>query len=516
MYFGLDATYNWKIDENNKALFNLGWQSVMDSYEYDAAFGRNSANDFYQTMGDAQSLGKYFSGYNNKWNWMGFHARAAYTWANLLKLGLTASYDGSSAIGKDVARMSLYPAADLTVMLKETSFLKNVDFVNKLNVFANYSITGNSRFSSKFGKYYYTSQPFMTIAGIIRNNVPNTTLKAEKDNTINFGLESSLLRNRLQLGISYYTTNAKDVLINTVHTSVLGTSPYYNNDGEISSSGLELSVAGTPVYTNDFRWTVGGTLSTLANEVKALGQVKENLTTLSDGAQIITRVGENPYAFYGYNALGVFSTTQEADAANLQSRSGVKYRAGDVHYQDMNGDGIINDDDKVVLGSATPGFFGSFFTRFEYKGFALDATFTYSQGNEAYNAVRRITESGKDFSNQSTSLVRRWSMEGQQTDVPRVSYGDAAGNNDFSSRWIEDASFVKLANITLSYNWTKPLWKFIQSGTAFISADNLLCFSSYLGLDPEFSFSYSPVMQGVDYGKLNAPKSVKIGVNLKF
>lgn len=516
MYFGLDATYNLKINELNKVMFNLGWQSVIDSYEYDAAFGRNSANDFYQTMGDAQSLGKYFSGYNNKWNWMGFHARAAYTWASFFKAGVTASVDGSSAIGKDVARMNFYPAVDLTFMLKELSLLKNVDLINKLDVYANYAITGNSRFSSKFGKYYYTSQPFMTIAGIIRNNIPNTTLKAEQDNTLNVGIEASLLRNRLQFGVNYFDTDARDVLINTVHTSVLGTSPYYNNDGSIKSRGFEISASGSPIQTNDFRWTLGGTLSTLKNEVKSLGQVSQNITTLSDGAEIITRVGENPYSFYGYKALGVFSTTQEAEAANLQSRSGVKYQAGDVHYQDINKDGIINDDDKVILGSATPDFFGSFFTRFEYKGFALDATFTYSQGNEAYNAVRRITESGKDFSNQSTSLVRRWSMEGQQTDIPRVSYGDAVGNNDFSSRWIEDASFLKLANITFSYNWTKPLWKFIQSGTAFISADNLLCFSSYLGLDPEFSFSYSPVMQGVDYGKLNAPKSVKIGVNLKF
>ena len=211
----------------------------------------------------------------------------------------------------------------------------------------------------------------------------------------------------------------------------------------------------------------------------------------------------------------MFSTTAEAEAANL-SANGQRFEAGDVHYFDKNEDGIIDSQDREIIGSATPDFFGSFFTRFEYKGFALDMTFAYSVGNDAYNAVRRITESGSDFSNQASSLNRRWLMEGQQTDIPRVSWGDRVGNNVFSDRWIEDASYLKLRDITLSYSWQKPLFNFLQGGTVFITGQNLLCFTGYLGLDPEFSYSYSPLMQGVDYAKVASPKAVKVGVSLKF
>jgi TonB-linked SusC/RagA family outer membrane protein len=512
-FYNINAAWNKQFTEKHKLGANLGFQSILTNYEYDAAFARNSNNDFYQTLGDAQTLGKNFSGYNNKWNWMDIYAHAHYTFDNFAKLGLTASYDAASSIGEDATRFSLYPAADLTLMVKR--FIAD-DFVNKLNVYINYGITGNSRYSSKFGKYYYTSQPYQTIAGIIRANVPNTRLKAEKDHTLNLGIESSFWKNRLQLAVGYYNVRAKDVLITGVRSSVLGTSTYYKNDGEISARGVEVSLAVSPISTKDFRWTIGGNITTLKNEVESLGSISEILTTLSDDAQVITRVGNNPYAFYGYKTKGVFATTAEAEAANLTNRSGLKYAAGDVHYVDVNNDGIINDDDKQVIGSATPDFYGSLFTRFEYRRFALDFTFTYSRGNDIYNAVRRVTESGSDFSNQSTSLARRWSMEGQVTDIPRASWADEIGNNAFSDRWIEDGSYLKLSNVTFSYTWDKPLWSFIQGGTAFVTGQNLFTISNYLGLDPETSYSYSSLTQGIDFGKVASPRSVKIGVNLRF
>lgn len=516
IFFGADGNYHLKLNEANQFNFNLGVQGVINSYEYDAAFGRNSNNDFYQTMGDAQKLGKYFSGYNNKWNWMDFYAHVDYTLAHALKLGASAALDGASSIGDDATRFTLYPSVSAVLMMKELPFLKKVDFVNKLNVYAKYGVTGNSRFSSKYGKYYYTSKPYQTISGIVRANVPNTKLKAERDNNLNIGFETSLYRNRIQFSFGYYDVKARDVLMSGVTTPVLGTSPYYSNDAKIDANGIELTLNLTPVFTKDFKWSIGGNLTTLSNTLKGLGGMSESIITLSDNAEIISRVGEDPYAFYGYQTKGVYATTEEAQNANLVNQNGIAYQAGDVRYVDQNGDGRINDNDKVILGSATPDCYGGFWTRFEYKHFALDVDFAYSIGNDAYNAVRRVTESGKDFSNQSTSLTRRWTMEGQVTDIPRVSWNDEVGNNDMSDRWVEDASYLKLRNITLSYSWDKPLWKFIQSGTLFVTGENLFTITDYLGLDPEFSYSYSGAMQGVDYAKVANPRSFKIGVNLKF
>lgn len=515
MFYSLYGNYQLNLDQLHKFNFNGGWQALTTSYEYDAGFGRNSNNDFYQTLGDAQKLGKYFSGYNNKWNWMDFYVHADWTYDNTLKIGFTASLDGASSVGKDATRMTFYPAVDAVFMAKQVPLFNHLTWLDKLDVYANYSVMGNSRFSSKFGKYYYTSNPYQTIAGIVRANVPNTNLKAERDHTVNIGIQTSLFHNLIQFGVGYYNMRATDVLISGERSATLGSSTYYNNEAELVSKGMELTLALSPVYTKDFRWTLGGNLTTLKNQVESLGSLNEIVNTLDDGAQLITRTGEDPYAFYGLKSLGIFSTTAEATAANLTA-NGEKFVAGDIHYVDQNQDGIIDNNDRQLIGSATPDLFGSFFTRFEYRQFALDMTFAYSFGNDAYNAVRRITESGSDFSNQATSVNRRWLMEGQQTDMPRVRWNDRVGNNAFSDRWIEDASFVKLRDVTLSYTWQKPLWNFIQGGTLFITGQNLLTFTSYLGLDPEFAYSYSPMMQGVDYAKATAPRAVKVGVNLKF
>lgn len=515
MYYALNGAYQLNLDRLNRLNFQAGIQAMTTENEYDAAYGRNTNNDFYQTLGDVKALGRYFNGYNNSWNWLNAFAHADYHYADLLKLGFTGSWDGASSIGKDTNRMSFYPAGEVVLKAKQFGPMLDVDFIDKLNLYANYGLTGNSRYSGKLGKYYYTSTPYQTIAGIVRANVPNTRLKAETDYTLNLGLETSVWNNRLTLGAGYYNIDARNVLMAGVRSSVLGTSAYYNNDARIASKGFEASFSLVPVATKDFRWMLGANISTVDNKVKSLGSLSQIVTDLGDGAQMITRVGSDPFAFYGYEALGVFSTTQEARDAALVNRSGIPYAAGDMHYAD-NGDHVINDADKKLLGSATPDFFGSMFTTFEYKNFALDLNFAYSHGNMAYNAVRRLTESGKDFANQSTALTRRWSMEGQVTDIPRAVYGDKVGNNDFSSRWIEDASYIKLRNVTLRYNWNKTILRLIQGGTVYITGENLLCATKYLGLDPEFSYSNAAQYQGLDYGKVGAARSVQLGVQLKF
>lgn len=516
MFYGLDANYRHTWQRHHTLNVNAAMQVITSSLEYDMATGRNTGNDFYQTMGSTQSIGRFFSGYNNKWNWLNGYVSANYTLADYFNLGVVASIDGASSIGKDASRFEVYPGVHGNLMLKNFGFLRNVNIVDKLDVFGDFSYTGNSRFSSKLGQYYYTSQPYQTIAGIVRANVPNTELKAERDQTMQVGIDAALLRHRLAARAAFYRTKATDVLMLGRSSSALGSSPYYCNDAAIDSHGFEVTLNLVPVQTRNFRWTLGGTLTTLSNTIDKLGNLQHNITTLSDGAEIITSVGHDPYAFFGYQTNGIYATTAEASEGGLTNKNSVSYQAGDVRYVDQNGDHIINDLDKVDLGSPTPTLFGSLFSTFEYRGFALDFNFVYSQGNKAYNAVRRLTESTSDFSNQSVSVVRRWQNEGDITDMPRAAWGDAIGNNDLSDRHIEDASYIKLRDVTLSYSWNKKLWGFIQSGTIFVSGQNLICLTSYKGMDPEYAFSNAAYMQGVDYGKVALPKSVKIGVNLHF
>jgi TonB-linked SusC/RagA family outer membrane protein len=516
MFYSLNGQYHKLFNNRHDVTVKAAYQVLTTSTEYDLASGRNTANDFYQTMGDVNSIGRYFSGYNYAWNWANGFITADYAYGNLVKAGVIASVDGASSTGKDVTRAHFYPGAHATLMLANWNGLNNIDWLNQLDVYADYSMTGNSQYSSKLGQYYYTSTPYMSVAGIVRANVPNTKINIEKDKTLNAGLDLTLLRNRVHVKGGYYQTKAEDVLMLATKSSALGSSPYYANDAALRNRGLEVSLQAVAYAGHNFRWTLGGNLTTLNSKVTSLGDQSQLITTLSDDAEIVTKVGGTPYAFYGYKTNGVYSTTAEAKEAGLKNRNSVAYEAGDVRFVDMNGDGIINDEDKVVLGSATPDFYGSFFTSFEYKNWALDLNFVYSKGNKAYNAMRRISESASDFSNQSKAVTRRWQNEGDVTDMPRASYGDLVGNNDFSDRYVEDASYLKLRDITLSYTFNKKVLKLIQGGTIYVSGQNLLCLTDYLGLDPEYSYSSSSAMQGVDYGKVALPKTVKVGVNLKF
>lgn len=493
-----------------------GAQMLITQNKYEGGAGRNTPNDFYQTLGDTKTIGRYFYGYQEKWNWANFYAHADYTYRDMVAASLNVAADGASSAGTYGNHFYIYPSGGVTLLGKGWLPLTNSTLVNRLNLRAEYGLSGNSRFSSNLGKYYYTSLPYMTTSGIVRANISNTTLKPEKNIQFNLGLDMSLLRNRLEVTLDYYNNLSKDVIFAVPHTSALGSLNYYANCGEIKNRGVELAVQASLVRTRDFEWIIGGNIARNESEVKSLGNTSQLINSYSDGAQLVSRVGESPYQFYGYQTLGVFSTQAEADAANLVNQKGQAYQAGDIHFVDQNGDGRIDSKDRVSLGSAAPKYFGGFFTRISYKSFALSAEFSYSKGNQAYNGVRRSLESLSTFGNQSAAVVNRWSLEGQQTNIPRAQWNDPMGNNDFSDRWIEDASFLRMKNVTFSYSFDKKFLNFFRSGTLYVTGENLLTATKYLGLDPEFSYSYSDAMQGFDYAKMMQPKSIKFGVNLNF
>ena len=516
-FYNLNARFNKVF--NGRHAFNAmaGWQVLTTQNELDGAYARNTTNDFYQVLGSANKIGSYFDGYLSKWNWMNIYTHADYTYNNLLNASVNMSIDGSSANGKYTNRFRVYPSAGLTWMAKNMPFLIDKDWINRLDFRAEYSVTGNSRFSSNYGRNYYSSLPYMAISGIIRTQIPNTHLKPEVTTQMNLSLDAAFLRNRISLGVDYYRGRSKDVIMNVNPSAVYGTSTYYTNCAKIDNNGVELSLQASLIRLRDFEWIIGGNIAFTNNEIKSLGGYGQKTMEYSDGATVVSRVGGNPYEFYGLQANGVYSTQAEADEANLVNSSSQVYQVGDVRFVDQNNDGRIDTKDRVSLGSATPDFFGGFFTSFRYRHFTLSAEFAYSKGNKAYNAVRRTLESASSFSNQSVAVSNRWNVEGQITDIPRATYGDAIGNNNFSSRWIEDASYLRMKNITLSYNFDKSVWNFFRSGTIYLTGENLLTATKYLGLDPEFAYSSNNnATQGFDYAKVMQPKSVKLGINLKF
>jgi hypothetical protein len=205
--------------------------------------------------------------------------------------------------------------------------------------------------------------------------------------------------------------------------------------------------------------------------------------------------------FYGHIAQGVYSTDPAPGGLRKKNADGSfsYFKAGDVRFLDINRDNIIDDNDRTIIGIPTPDIFGSVNTRLEYRRFTLDALFTFSQGNDVFNYLRYKLESASGVENQLNSVVNRWRVQGQVTDMPKATYGDPMGNNRFSTRWIEDGSYFRLRSASVSY--AIPVKeKFVKNASVYITGTNLFTLTRYSGYDPEFSSSSSLFTQGTDAG----------------
>lgn len=512
----LQGKYDRIFNKIHKLNVFASARMIMKDYETDISEGYNTASDDYQTM-DNTNDEKITFGNLVEWNYIGFNLRGDYTYNNLIRGMLGLAVDGTSASGVDAPRWGFFPSAGITMMVANLGVLPT--WINRLNVSIEGSLSGNSRFSSNYGKSYYTGGNFFEIGSIMRSNVPNTKLEWEKKTQLDLGLDLAMFNNKLNIGFTYFTNHAYDLLINSNVSAVYGSYDYYENCGTINTNGIEASVRVNPYHTKDWDVVIGANIATANSTIKSLGNT-ESMTIQytgynNDDAEMIMAVGSDPYEFYGYQTNGIYSTTAEAQAAGLKNSNGDAYQAGDVRFVDQNNDGVINDNDKVNLGSNMPDFYGGINLSVRYRQFVLDANFAYSVGAKLYNATRRQLESMDKFYNQSTAVLNRWQVEGQQTNMPRANYGDPMLNNIFSDRWIEDGDFFKLRSVKLSYNFNK-LFNFIRSGNVYVAAENLFTLTNYLGSDPEFAYSYSEQLRGFDYAKTPLPITVRLGFNINF
>lgn len=501
---------------NNIHTLNLtaGYQLLTNKTEYDMARGINTPTDFYTTLNKV-TYDHSIIGEANNWSWMNAYANVNYNFRNEFLLTGALAIDGASSYGRNSAQWFLFPSVKGAWRMHENSWIQNVEWISNLTVRGEFGVNGNSRFSSRYGKYDYVSVPFKTSVGIYRNGLPNTKLKPEKVLNSNIGVDFSVIGNRINLGVDLYREHTKDMVIANTQAAYYGFEYRYDNDGEISTKGIEVNLSANVLNRSDWNWNVGATLTHFKSEVLRLGNDKRRTVEFNDGTQLLVEVGQSPYVFYGNGAEKIFTSTNEARQSGYRAQNGNSFVAGDVKFTDKNGDQVINDEDRMIIGDPTPDFYGAFYSHLTYKRWGLMMNFTYSQGNDVYNAVRRSTGSMKDFSNQDKSVAHRWVVEGQQTDVPRASYGDRTGNSRFSSRWIEDGSYLKLKELTLSYNVDQRIW-FLNSLRVYLTGENLLTFTKYLGMDPEFSYSYDPQLFGMDLGKMPLARNIKVGLILNF
>lgn len=511
----LKAALQYQFAKNGHTLDLTGaYQLVSSSQAATSGAGINTTTDRHKTLSDVSGIGRSTGGYADKMNWMNGYIKADYNYRHQWYLSAIGIIDASSSYGALTGRTFVYPAVKAGWNMAELPAISNGKTVSKFMLRAQYSINPNSRIPGSYSRYYYTLSQLKDISGLVRAGLPEKRIGPEKVHNVNAGFDFSIYGDKLSITADYFMEDTKDMIIASKAESVYGFPTVYRNSGAMRSQGVDLGISGVLV-DKAFQWRIGANLSFVDSRITSLGGEDSQLIDLGNGITIINKVGEAPYSFYGHKSLGVFSTTEKAREASLKTPSGRSFGAGDIHFEDITGDGIINDRDRTVIGCQIPKLSGGFYSMMSWKGFSLLANFTFRYGSHLYNGTRRFLEAEDGFSNQSLSVNRRWVTEGQETDIPKVNFGDPAGNNRFSDRWIEDGSYIKLRELTLSWETGRKLL-FFHGLKVFVTGENLLTFTKYTGSDPEFAYSYDTAMTGLDIAKVYLPRTVKVGFVLNF
>jgi TonB-linked SusC/RagA family outer membrane protein len=472
-------------------------------------------------------------GVNDVWKQIQWYANANYNFANRYFATVSLLSEANSRFGKNASglklcgvRWAFFPSVQLGwVITNEMWFPKNAGF-NYLKLNAGFDVSGNDNISNYAARTSYTAVKYYdTAMGIQLTNVGNDKIQWESTKKFDVGLQAYMLNNRLGVSFDYYYHKTDNLLmLKSFSNPIGGINRYWSNGGSLSNQGFELTLTGKPVVTKDWRMELGVSVGHYKNKVTKLPDGDYTTSVYGDN-NILTSVGNPVALFYGYQTEGVFSTDAEAKAAGqngylyMENNAGNRYdfKAGDVHFVDQNGDGIINEADKTIIGDPNPDIYGNIFASLNWKDLTLSLGFNYSLGNDIYNYQRSILNAGSNFFNQQVAETGRWRYEGQQATLPRANFGDPMGNNRFSDRWIEDGSYLRLKSVNLSYRLPIPgSWTWLQGLTVWAEAQNLFTLTKYLGNDPELSIGSSVYYQGIDCGNLAAGRSFIAGIKINL
>ena len=523
-YNNTALSYTKQFNSNHKLQVDLGYRFENNKYENEYGHGYNSATDEFVSVGMGSSSLRTVGGSNGKWNWMNNYLHGDYSIKDRYFIALNVAADASSRFGKQApdglslggVKFALNPSLALGWLISSEQFFKNVRFVDNLKLRSSFSRVGNDDIGNYSARTYYESQNLVGSQGIVRGNIGNPALEWETTDQLNVGLDAALFNERLNFSFDYFHNKSYNVITIDQTAEYVGIDNIVSNNSTLGNNGINLAL-NARLINHKFKWDFGINLGKYTNKVSKfpIGA----LLTDYVGATYITKAGAAANQFYGFKTQGVFSSDAEAQASGLQYEDAagnmVSFAGGDVKFYDKDGNHIINDADRVVIGNPNPTLFGGISNDFSWKHWTLNTLFTFSQGNDIYNYTRMQLESMSNYNNQSDAVNNRWRYDGQQTSVPRAAWGDPAGNARFSDRWIEDGSYLRLRTVTLSYDIpvkTATL-KYVR---IYLTGNNLFTWTKYLGYDPEFSSTNSLYGQGVDLGLAPVYKTVQAGVRLGF
>ena len=536
-------TYTKRFNRKHNFTFLAGFTLSGETFDYKGTYATQMTTEALGLNGLHTGSYQTVTPWQYDWTMMSGFFRVNYNFK--YKYYLTASFraDGSSKFPKN-NRWGYFPSAGLSWNINREDWLKDKPWLSNAKLRASWGLTGNNRTTTPYDFYSQIatlpgnpdSYDYVfdgnIVSGYYPSNMSNDNLKWETTEQYNVGLDFSVFDSRIKLTADWYLKNTRDLLLQATIPASSGYTSAMLNVGSMQNMGYEVTLDLVPIQKKNFTWNMNFNIAINRNKVTALTNDQYSLLRSVSWDQrfnaqypYITQVGKPSGMMYGFIYEGTYKPDEFNGGVSL--KDGIPYmtsvgqdrvRPGDPKYRDINKDGLIDDNDRTVIGCGQPLHTGGFGNTFNFYGFDLNLFFSWSYGNDVINANRLYFENGSiSNTNQLKSYTKRWTESNPTSDIPRVG-ADIASMFVYSSRVVEDASFLRLRNVTLGYTLPRKVLRKMHFDTMrfYISGENLWTLTKYSGPDPEVSTRNSVLTPGFDWSAYPRAMGVTAGLSFTF
>lgn len=511
-YFLFDHTFAKKHHLSMMAGTSAQW----NSYDYMSGEKSGFLFDSVNQMNNGQEV-EYLNGSKSEWSLMSLMARVNYSYDDRYLITATIRRDGSSRFGRN-NRWGTFPSVSVAWRPSKESWFPENNVVNDLKVRGGYGVTGSQASVSNYGYLatYDTGVYSFGTAGteqpsLYSASLANPSIHWEEVAQSNIGIDLAMFNSRVQFSVDGYIKNTRDMLVKAsipITSGFEDTTTTYANAGKVRNQGVEMQLH-TVNIAGEWNWETDISATYNTNKIIDLNSaVPYYINQVNNSYLTMLQKGYPINVFYGYVTDGLFQNQTEVDNHAFQPGAA----PGDIRFRDLNNDGVINEEDRTVIGNPNPTWLFSMNNTVEWKGLELSVYLQGVAGNSIYNA-NNIENTGMAAAmNQTAAVLDRWTGEGTSNFMPRAVYGDPNQNCRVSDRFIENGSYLRVKNIMLAYSFPSRMLQKIHVHGLRLSliCENVATISKYSGFDPEVSIN------GIDQSRYPIPRTYSVGLNINF